>query len=221
MKPPRPPTEGIDCVLRLLQTDLKALRTGERLDLEADVGRLLHDPAVGTRTPPDGIALALAAERAKRKGQFAPPPRVALDLEGLQAKLKPGADILLGKEGMRWVVPFAHDKAPVWAFEVTDDGVIVRRYTARTATDAALAVAADLLASWWPTLRRCKYDKCGVLFRPVDPRHTYHVPHCGDQTRMERFRAAHPRDNKAELIQANANAPIKKRRKTGKKRVKK
>lgn len=188
---PNPTFEDrVDWLLKFLRTDLAALRPGERIDLETDVVRFLRDPAsLVPGPPPDPYRLAPERD----------PLQITEDalLGRLQAVLKEGVE-RLSTPGLRWVVPF--DKIPRWVFEVEDDGTIARRYEGGLAT-VLLASAADLLVAAWPSLRRCAYEECQVLFKPSHGLQHYHSPNCSGLARWERF--APKRDHKQELIRRN------------------
>ena len=63
----------------------------------------------------------------------------------------------------------------------------------RTST---VASAADVLVRWWPELRRCKHEPCGVWFLPTHGRQCYHDARCASAARYQRFKPT--RNYKAE-----------------------
>src|SRR5262245_21462224 len=118
--PPEPTfEERLAWLLAFLKRDLATLRPGERLDLEADVVRFLHDPAAIIPTaPPDPYRIALAKLRGELPAPEPDPLKIGDQgvLEGLQRALRSGVRHF--NNGLRWT-PF--DRSPSWVFEPRAD----------------------------------------------------------------------------------------------------
>ena len=120
-------------------------------------------------------------------------------MANLQQQLRGGLDAFETKG--QWS-PFklkAPVEAPHWFFEQRGDGTIGRSYTGKPST-ITIATAADLLAEWWPQLRRCKYEQCREWFLPRHGRQRYHDPACSHHFRQAAFTSKHPRDYHAEYV---------------------
>jgi hypothetical protein len=118
-------------------------------------------------------------------GAHHPVPDAADDarfyLGALQARLLKGAAVIAA--GRHWPPFDQYEPAPDWTFHQAPDGTVARIYTG-FASGITLAHAADLLAGWWPQLRRCKH--CKALFLPRHGRQVHHDIRCERQATYER-----------------------------------
>jgi hypothetical protein len=179
--PVPPERERIVWLLEFLRRDLTELRSGERIDLNDDMNRLLsyRDPAIDLASvePPDGYAFALAKMRGAPDVSW--PDSLVLEV---QTSLKAGVALL--EAGRSWK-PF--DKAQHPVFTLQADRTIARQYKGGSYATVMLASAIDLLVQWWPQLRRCAYEPCSVLFLPEEGRQKYHDPRCSGRARFYRL----------------------------------
>ena len=174
----------------------RAAASGELLALRNEVFPYLHGKSHATLTVIDEDEL-LAHGPGSHRGDLAWMSRHVIAaarefMGGLQDDLRAGVNAL--QAGM-WHPFGLQGPAPSWSFERGDDGAIVRAYMGgwRTIT---VASAADVLVRWWPELRRCKHEPCGVWFLPTHGRQWYHDARCASAARYQRFKPT--RNYKAE-----------------------
>ena len=114
---------------------------------------------------------------------------------GVQHDLWAGVNAL--QAGMWQTLWPGRDRRRRGPFERGDDEAIVRIYLGNWRT-ITVASAADVLVRWWPELRRCKHEPCGVWFLPTHGRQWYHDARCASTARYQRFKPT--RDYKAEYV---------------------
>lgn len=196
------PTLTIEWLLKFLQQDLDSLQPGELIDLRQNA-RQFRDPRPALA--PDVARARIEASLAKH---YFDPPLVELSgtleeitqsaralLAPLQERLRAGVEALDATD--LWVLTVEPEKRPTTVLELYPDGQVVRRFSGRF-EEVFLQSAADLLARWWPELRRCKYERCGAWFLPRHGRQLYHDAPCSAVRRQETWRAEHGRDYQAE-----------------------
>ena len=187
--------ECIRWLLKFLQCDLAALRPGKLLALRNEVFPYLHRESRATVTVFDeDELLALGPVPPTRPGGDSRHVIAAARklMGGVQHDLWAGVNAL--QAGM-WQPFGLQGPAPPWSFERGDDEAIVRIYLGNWRT-ITVASAADVLVRWWPELRRCKHEPCGVWFLPTHGRQCYHDARCASAARYQRFKPT--RNYKAE-----------------------
>jgi hypothetical protein len=206
-------------LLAFLDRDVTALRVGELLDLGVDVVRYLLDPRA-TIVPGEDDAEAVIFLKAISKDEARPAWLPEGDVTGteniteddvlalkrpllqrLQDTLRLGMrDLARGKA---WVPFDGNVVPPKLRVQRRRDGTLGRSYYAGPILPVLLASAIDLIAQFWPQIRRCQYAPCGKFFIPDHGHQRFHDPKCSGLSRQERFQVEHPRDHKQELIRRN------------------
>lgn len=188
--------ERMEWLLDFVQEHIGELRAGELLDLRADA----H--ALAERVP-----FRDADEVARFKPDADPTERRLLtaggedggreQLASFQGPVREGLTLL--EDRGFWQVPFFEEGegGPGWLLLQADDGTVLRRYSAPISAKF-LAAAADLIARWWPEIRRCAYEPCGRWFLPRHGNQRYHDSACSTTARQERYAERHERDYRAE-----------------------
>ena len=194
--------ECIRWLLEFLRCDLAALRPGELLALRNEVFPYLLDKSRATVTIfHEDWLLAQGPVPPRRPGVDARDVIAAARtyMGGLQDDLRAGVNAL--QAGM-WHPFGLQGPAPSWSLERGDDGAIVRAYMGEGRT-ITIASAADVLVRWWPELRRCKHEPCGVWFLPTHGRQWYHDARCASTARYQRFKPT--RNYKTEYARRHAS----------------
>ena len=184
-------------LLKFLRCDLAALRPHELLALRNEVFPYLHGESRATLTVFDEDELLALGPGSPRRPGVESRHVIAAARElmgGVQHDLWAGVNAL--QAGM-WQPFGLQGPAPPWSFERGDDEAIVRIYLGNWRT-ITVASAADVLVRWWPELRRCKHEPCGVWFLPTHGRQWYHDARCASTARYQRFKPT--RDYKAEYV---------------------
>ena len=188
--------DRIRWLLEFLRRDVDALRPGEMLDLGTDVELYLLGPR-SARLNDEDRPLGREVLREFRAGLSGGMEQ--LESEGLWEVYE------------HWRAGRRRNRCPGWALELQDGGTLLRWWHGDV--DAVLlAAASDLVAEWWPELRRCQYEECGAWFLPRHGRQQYHDPKCSAAQRQRKYKPN--RDYRAEYKRRRGKAgkPLPKRR---------
>lgn len=136
-------------------------------------------------------------------------------LQKLQDTLRGGMRNLF--DGKAWVPFDGNVVPPKLLIQRRRDGTLGRSYYAGPILPVLLASAIDLLAEFWPQIRRCANPDCAggqpVFFLPSHGRQIFHSPKCSGIVRQKRL----PPRNYAEEERRRAQQEFdKKHRKPGK-----
>lgn len=86
----------------------------------------------------------------------------------------------------------------------------LRRYYEGPLLQVEVAAATDLLVEFWPRIRRCPYEPCGVFFLKGHGNNKYHDPQCSNSNRQRRHAPKRrKRDYKEELVRKHERHPTK------------
>ena len=105
------------------------------------------------------------------------------------------------------------DRRVGWALEHQPNGTVVRRYENAHIDAILLAAASDLVAEWWPQLRRCRSPDCGAWFLPSDKRQLYHEPVCRHRNFARMRERDYAEEHAARIERTKGRGPAKRLRK--------
>ena len=195
--------------MRHLCTDVEWYLLGPKAELDED-DKVRLTGAANSLERGREVLSASDLEREIWRGQV---------LARLQAAVLAGIKSLEAGEGWRasevYVCGQVIDRRVGWVLEHQPDGTVVRRYENAHIDAILLAATSDIIADWWPHLRRCKYDECRAWFLPRDKRQLYHEPTCRHRNFARNRERDYAEEHQRRVRQATGNPNIKTQKRKG------